>query len=208
MVKEVSPAYLQGEGELIDAALKVCVGKKLVGKLGLTAMSNMSAEDIASLGECTKAQATQLVAIFELGRRAGIKVEGACTSAVQTLGWFQDMTLLRTEAFRVLCLDSRRRVIKAETISVGTISQCLVHPREVFYPAIKEGAVAIIVGHNHPSGDPTPSADDFAMTDRLVQAGSLIGIELLDHLIVSKTGYRSLRALGRIGVGQFGSCDL
>lgn len=90
----------------------------------------------------------------------------------------------RREHFWVLLLDTRHKIFKTEEISVGTLNSSLVHPREVFYPAIRQSASAIILAHNHPSGDVTPSEEDLALTNRLVQVGEIIGIPILDHFIV------------------------
>lgn len=106
---------------------------------------------------------------------------------------------LDKEVFSVLCLDARNVVRRVEVVSVGTLSASLVHPREVFRPAIRAGAASIIVCHNHPSGDPTPSGDDVALTRRLVQVGELVGIEVLDHLILghgNRRPYHSMKAAG------------
>ena len=97
------------------------------------------------------------------------------------------------EHFVVVMLDGRHRPVAYQVVSVGTATASLVHPREVFQPAVGVGAVAILVAHNHPSGDPTPSAEDREVTDRLLRAGQLIGIPLLDHVVVVERGYVSLR---------------
>ena len=97
------------------------------------------------------------------------------------------------EHFVVVMLDGRHRPVAYQVVSVGTATASLVHPREVFQPAVGVGAVAVLVAHNHPSGDPTPSAEDREVTDRLLRAGQLIGIPLLDHVVVAEGGYVSLR---------------
>jgi DNA repair protein RadC len=93
------------------------------------------------------------------------------------------------ENFVVLYLDARNKLITKETISIGTINTSLVHPREVFEPAIRELAVAVILAHNHPSGDPTPSEDEIALTKKLVEAGKILGIEIIEHIIIGKNKY-------------------
>ena len=97
----------------------------------------------------------------------------------------------RTERFVVLTLDGAHQVIKANLISIGLVNRTVVHPREVFYPAIIQNACAIIISHNHPSGRLDPSAEDRDITDRLRQASEVLGIALLDHVIISKDGYYS-----------------
>jgi DNA repair protein RadC len=93
-------------------------------------------------------------------------------------------------------LDARNRPVAVECISKGTLTTCLVHPREVFRPAIRCSAAQVIAVHNHPSGDPTPSSDDRKITERLAEAGDLLGIPLVDHVVVARGGYRSIGSRG------------
>ena len=100
------------------------------------------------------------------------------------------------EHFLILCLNARRQLTHLSTVSIGTLSASLVHPRECFFPAIEHSAAAIIAVHNHPSGDPTPSAEDRDVTRRLQRAGELLGIVLADHVVVSAMGFFSFREHG------------
>jgi DNA repair protein RadC len=102
------------------------------------------------------------------------------------------------ENFVVLMVDTKHKVIGINTVSVGTLSQTSVHPREVFKPAILANTAAIILGHNHPSGDPTPSQEDIQVTKRLVEAGELLGISVLDHIITGEDKYFSMKEQGLI----------
>jgi len=102
----------------------------------------------------------------------------------------------RRESFHVLLLDGRHRLISTDEVSVGTLTASLVHPREVFREAIRCAAAALVLVHNHPSGDPSPSAEDRSVTDRLQAAGELIGIRVLDHVIVADSRYFSFREAG------------
>jgi DNA repair protein RadC len=102
----------------------------------------------------------------------------------------------KKEHFVVFYLDSRNKEIAREVISVGTLSDSLVHPREVFEPAIKHSTAQIILAHNHPSGDPAPSPEDIEITHRIVEAGKILGIEVLDHVIVTKDSFMSLKGKG------------
>ena len=90
-------------------------------------------------------------------------------------------------------MDSRNREIKREIISVGSLNANLVHPREVFEPAVRNLAAQVILAHNHPSGDPEPSEDDLEITKRLVEAGKILGIEIVDHIIMTKSRYFSFK---------------
>lgn len=104
----------------------------------------------------------------------------------------------RKECFVALALDAYRTVIDKQVISVGSLASTLVHPREVFRFAIEAGAMALVVSHNHPSGNPEPSAEDLALTRRLRQSGEIIGIELLDHIIMAENGFTSLKERGHL----------
>ena len=102
------------------------------------------------------------------------------------------------EHFVVLLLNARHECVAVETVSIGSLNASIVHPREVFRPAVLAAAASIIVAHNHPSGDPEPSPEDLAVTRRLREAGDLLGIELLDHLVVAERGYVSLKSRGAL----------
>jgi DNA repair protein RadC len=103
---------------------------------------------------------------------------------------------LEQEVFSVVMLDTKHRVIEAVEISRGSLDSTIVHPRECFRPAIRAGAAAVIALHDHPSGDPSPSAEDRALTRRLLAVGEIVGIELLDHVIVARDGGYSFRDHG------------
>ena len=137
----------------------------------------------------------QIVACFELGRRF-FKEEkiGSVTirNAKQAFDHLKDMGKLNKEHFRGLYLNSRYKLIHSETISIGTLDSSIIHPREVFRPAIEYSASAIIVAHNHPSGSLKSAPEDIEVTKKLQEAGDLLGIELLDHLIISKNKFISL----------------
>ena len=97
------------------------------------------------------------------------------------------------EELHILTLNTKNRLIQSHRITIGTLNASLVHPREVFRPAILDAAASIIAVHNHPSGDPTPSTEDYLVTDRLESVGKTLGIELLDHIVVSRDGAVSIR---------------
>jgi DNA repair protein RadC len=143
---------------------------------------------------------TRLLAAFELGFRAG----GPSPRAGLTVRSPVDVHPLLREEFRgldrerflALYLDTRHRIVAAETVSIGSLNASLVHPREVFKPAVAMSAAAVIVAHNHPSGDPSPSGDDLDLTARLDHCGDLLGIAILDHLVVGDGEIISIREYG------------
>ena len=146
-------------------------------------------------------KALQIVAVGELGRRVYDRRESGFTTirnAKDVYEYLVDMRSLPKECLRALFLNSHNRLIRSETISIGTVNSNIIHPREVFRSGIESNAVAVIVAHNHPSGDATPSEDDVALTRRLVSAGHVMGIEVVDHLILADTQYCSLRQAGRL----------
>lgn len=106
------------------------------------------------------------------------------------------------EHFLVLLLNARHEVLRKETVSVGSLNASVVHPREVFKPAVIHSATSIVLVHNHPSGDPEPSEEDLQITKRLKEAGELLGIEVLDHVIVASRGVVSLRSRELMGTEQ------
>ena len=141
-------------------------------------------------------KACQIKAAIELGRRMKQKeiLEVKITSPQDVVGLLIDeMQYLKQECFKIILLDTKNKVIKVEEISLGTLNSSLVHPREVFVKAIKQHAASIILVHNHPSGDTEPSAEDKNITMRLVEAGELIGISVLDHIIIGRESYLSFK---------------
>lgn len=157
-------------------------------------------KDPSKLGEDLKIpimKACQIVACGELGRRfyarnsAGFTVIRTAQDAYNHLRGMQNLS---KEHLRGLYLNSHNRIIHDEVISIGTITTNIVHPREVFRPAIEYNAVAIVLAHNHPSGNTMPSAEDIEITQQLIKAGKLIGINVLDHVIITKDAYVSIKA--------------
>lgn len=140
-------------------------------------------------------KACQLVASFEIGRRfyesrAGKPVE--IRTAEQAYRHLSGIASMQKEQLRALYLGSRYQLIHEEVISIGSLTANIVHPREVFQPAIQYGAVAVIVAHNHPSGSLEPTTADIQVTSQLVRGGQLLGIELLDHLIITSDAFMSI----------------
>lgn len=155
-----------------------------------------SAERLAVAANIPLYKASQIVAAFELGRRYYSVNAGKAVyvrNAKQAFQYLRSMGLLQKEQLRGLYLNSRYQVIHDEVISVGSLTSNIVHPREVFQPAIERGAAAVIIAHNHPSGSLQPTLADVQVTDQLETAGDILGIELLDHLIIAGTKHVSLR---------------
>ncbi|MEW6020276.1 MAG: DNA repair protein RadC [Pseudomonadota bacterium] len=176
-----------GDPELSDDVFGLFAGR---------ASTPVSAAEIAGACRLPEPEARRLHAAIELGRRLLLPEEGpgpirsprdACRAAAAIRS--QDR-----EHFLVLYLNARNVMIRQETVSVGSLNANIVHPREVFRPAIIHGAASVILAHNHPSGDVSPSREDLNLTERLVEAGRLLGIEVLDHLIVSGGRYLSFRS--------------
>lgn len=154
-------------------------------------MKKLLALDYAALSKINgiaAGKACSLLAAFELTKRALNKEDNglpAINSAGDAAAHLTELRTAKKEHFAVLYLNARNQLIHKETISIGTLNANLVHPREVFKPAIDHLAASIIVAHNHPSGDPEPSAADLDLTERLIEAGKILGIELADHLIIT-----------------------
>jgi DNA repair protein RadC len=140
-------------------------------------------------------KASQVIACGEIGRRMYGQRFSAFTevrNAKEVFEYLQDMRNLTKENIRGLYLNSHNRIIRDEIISIGTVTSNLMHPREVFQPAIEVNAVSLILAHNHPSGVLAPSDEDVRITEQLVQAGKILGIRVLDHVIITKDGFASI----------------
>jgi len=142
------------------------------------------------------ARAAALAAVFELGRRAAERPAGATAirGPEDVLAQVRDLERARREHFVVLLLNARHELQCRETVSIGSLNASIVHPREVFLPAILQSAASVVLVHNHPSGDPEPSEEDLAITRRLVEVGELVGIGVIDHVIVAARGVVSFRS--------------
>jgi DNA repair protein RadC len=162
---------------------------RIIREYGETAITNeRNPARLAETLDIPLAKACQIVAGFELGRRAYQNHAGKpvyVRTAQQAFEHLRSIGLLQKEQLRGLYLNSRFQVIHEEIISVGSLTANIVHPREVFQPALEYSAVALIIAHNHPSGVADPTEDDLRVTEQLQQAGSVLGIELLDHLVIA-----------------------
>lgn len=185
--------------ELIGQASPNAIDKMhvLCERWGLSRASRLDPIALRREAGLTSGQAERIAAAFGLGRA----VERARRSRAEPLStpvqvarlMVPELRGLERETFHVLLLDTKHRLLDRTRVSEGTLTSSLVHPREFFRPAIRLGAAAVVAVHNHPSGDPEPSSEDEAVTRRLVEAGRLIGIPVLDHVVVADEGWVSLR---------------
>jgi DNA repair protein RadC len=170
------------------------------GKNGLAFVVDASIEELSKIKGIGLAKSVQLKAAVELGRRIsantwrhGFTIN--CPSDVKDL-LMEEMRFLEKEYFKAILLNIKNHVIAIEEISVGSLNTSIVHPREVFKPAIRRSSASIILVHNHPSGDSTPSREDIEVTSRLVESGKIIGIQVLDHVIIGDGCITSLKEIG------------
>jgi DNA repair protein RadC len=167
---------------------------------GLRGVANATLEQMASIKGVGPVKAVQIAAAFELGRRlAALSDEDRpVIRSPQDVAHLlmPELRDVKKEHLKSLLLDAKNRVLKVVTVSIGILDSSLVHPREVFKDAILASAASLIVAHNHPSGDPTPSLEDKRITQRLAETGQIIGIELLDHVIIGDNRWVSLKERG------------
>lgn len=172
------------------------LAKELLKKYKGKQLLNVSLEELKSQKGIGLAKACTLLASFELTQRlldddaSGVP---RLESPRDVLAQVQEIRSRKKEIFLVLYLNARNQLLHKEFVSIGTLNSTLVHPREVFAPAISHAAASLILAHNHPSGDCQPSEEDVALTKRLISAGELLGIEVLDHLIITPTAYLSMK---------------
>ena len=164
---------------------------------GIRFLTNASVEDLSEINGIGLAKASQLIAAVELGKRIAqyahedeffVKKPQDAADLLM-----EEMRYLRKEHMKAILLNIKCKVIGIEEISVGSLNSSLAHPREVYIPAIKKSSANIILVHNHPSGDPSPSRDDIEITKRLYEAGKILGIELYDHIIIGDGVFVSLK---------------
>ena len=195
-------ACVMGRG--IKGRSVIVTAHALLGAFGsLRGLAQASFEQLSAVKGVGASKAAQLLAATEIARRmlqiepherACIDSDAAAATALQPF-----LAGRNKEHFVALFLDTRNRLIRTGAIAVGTLSATLVHPRELFREAVAASSAAVIVAHNHPSGDPEPSADDVALTRRLDEAGKLLGIPVVDHIIIGEGKHVSLRARGVLG---------
>lgn len=179
------------------------IAQQMLGKIGgLRGLVDLSIEELTEINGIGPAKAVQLKAGIELGRRLANSrftmpvIIRSPQDAAEILT--EQLRYLQKEHFVCLFLNTKNHVIGQETLSMGSLNASIVHPREVFRAAIKCSSASIICAHNHPSGDPTPSPEDISLTSRLLKAGEIVGIEVLDHLIIGDNGFVSLKEKGHM----------
>ncbi|WP_456059070.1 RadC family protein [Caldanaerobius polysaccharolyticus] len=166
------------------------------GEEGLKFLLDSSLEELSKIRGVGLAKAAELKAAIELGIRVQMSVR-----KTQSITKPQDiadllmveMRYLKKEVFKIVLLNVKNQVLGIENISVGNLNSSIVHPREIFNAAIRKYAAAIILAHNHPSGDPTPSVEDVGVTRRLIEGGKILGIDVLDHIIIGDGVYISMK---------------
>jgi DNA repair protein RadC len=169
---------------------------RLITKYGIDKLNDLSLKELQEIRGIGPAKAMQIKALFEFNKRHNLaKKEGKPIRGAKDVFEYASQRLIssKQENFMILHLNSKNRIIKDEIISLGTLNASIIHPREVFKSAIKESANSIILVHNHPSGDSEPSVEDKQITERLMEAGELLDIKVLDHVIIGKDNYHSFK---------------
>lgn len=179
------------------------IAQELLAKFGnIKAISQATLEELSQIKGIGLAKAAQIKACFELGKRQELELE------IEDIDIKNPQSVVKAlqakikdkakEHFKLILLNTRNKIIGISTVSIGTLDSSLVYPREVFKEAIAHNAYSVILAHNHPSGDPEPSEDDITITSRLIEAGKILGIEVTDHVIISKNGFFSFKEKGLI----------
>lgn len=169
---------------------------------GIRGLTDRTIEQLCELRGIGTAKALQILAALELGKRVAVSemddlpIIRSPLDAAKLIS--EEMRYLQKEHFLALFLNTKNRIIGKEIVSVGSLNSTVVHPRELFRAAMKRCAASIICAHNHPSGDPTPSPEDIQLTRRLTEAGRIVGIELLDHIIIGDRQFISLKEMGQM----------
>ena len=191
-------ALILGRG--IKGESVMVTSQKLLSRFGnLKGIANASVEELSEIKGVGLAKAAQIKAALELSKRlegdAGERQKPMVKSPEDVVKIVKSQLKgKKKEHFLVLCLDTRNRLINCKPVSMGSLDTSIVHPREVFKEAVSSSAASVIFVHNHPSGDPEPSKEDVELTKRLVKAGEIIGIDVLDHIVVCDRSYLSLKA--------------
>ena len=196
-------ALVLGRG--VSGKSVMSIAQELISTFGsVKGVSEATIEELAAIKGIGTAKAAQLKASFELGKRQELEKE----SPYEAYDITDPQTVVKAirssikdkakEHFKLIILNTRNKIITITNVSTGTLSASLVHPREVFRDAIRYSASSVVLVHNHPSGDPEPSEEDLRITRRLVDAGKIIGIDVLDHIIIGKDKFTSFKEKGLV----------
>lgn len=166
------------------------LSKRILKKVEKIGIEKIRLENLIEERGLGKAKALQVIALLELGKRLTVKERPEILSPEDVWKLCADFRESKKEHFVAFYLDTQGKVIERQIVSIGTLDTSLVHPREVFEPAVALHAASVIVAHNHPSGSLEPSAEDIEITKRLIHAGKILGIEISDHVIVAETGWK------------------
>jgi DNA repair protein RadC len=193
-------AILIGSGTKEVSAIMLANRILALEEEGISYLTNCLPEELSGIPGMGMAKSCQIIAAIELGKRIATKPKGKrinikSPNEVASL-FIEEMRYLKKEHMKLVLLNIKCNLISVEEISIGSLNASIVHPREVFNPAIIKSSASIIMVHNHPSGDPTPSNEDTAITARINEAGKLIGIELVDHIIIGDGKYISMKEKG------------
>jgi len=163
---------------------------------GLRVLTDSTVEELSCIKGIGLSKAAQMLAAIELGKRLAVmsnNTQGIKSPKDVSNLFMEEMRYYKKEHFKILLLNTKNEIISSNLVSVGSLNSSLVHPREVFVNAIKKSASCIILVHNHPSGNTRPSEEDINITKRLIEAGKIIGIDVLDHIIIGDGSYCSLK---------------
>lgn len=186
-------AVILGTGSDGEGVLELA--ERVTRSVNLRLLPRVPVEELLAIRGLGPARVAQLLAAAEMGRRLWPDGEGASLvrGPETVFELTRDIRGSNREHFVGFYLNTRNQVLRREVISIGSLNASIVHPREVFTPAVAVSAASLILAHNHPSGDPTPSEEDLAITRRLTEAGRLLGIDVLDHVIVARDSYASFK---------------
>jgi DNA repair protein RadC len=193
-------AIIIGRGNPTENAIDL--SNRILQQKNLPALSYLSYEEIKAIIQ-DDVKSMQIVSLFELHRRTNKLLNKGFKQQIKTAEdvyhkYIEHMQHQKQEHFIALYLDTKNRIITENIVTKGTLNASLIHPREIFKTAIKVSANSIILLHNHPSGDPSPSTEDEQVTKNLASVGELIGISILDHIIIGSQGFVSLKEKGVI----------
>ncbi len=179
------------------------IAQELLVRFGnVKAIGQATLEELSQIKGIGLAKAGQIKACFELAKRENLETEEESFDIKNPEAVFKLISSSikdkAKEHFKLILLNTRNKKIGISTVSIGTLTTSLVHPREVFKDAITHSAASVILAHNHPSGDPEPSEDDLKITKKLVESGKILGIEVIDHIIIGKNNFYSFREKGLI----------